>query len=66
MHMLNKKNIVSMPKLITHDTCDDYKMLQRLGDSDQVKFSSKGDELVYLHVYIASYTLPTERVFILD
>ena len=43
-------------------------MLQRLGDSDQVKFSSKGDELVYLHVYIyiASYTLPTERVFILD
>ena len=30
-------------------------MLQRLGDSDQVKFSSKGDELVYLHVYIASY-----------
>ena len=41
-------------------------MLQRLGDSDQ--FSSKGDELVYLHVYvyIASYTLPTERVFILD
>ena len=41
-------------------------MLQRLGDSDQVKFSSKGNELVYLHVYIASYTLPTERVFILD
>ena len=41
-------------------------MLQRLGDSDQVKFSNKGDELVYLHVYIASYTLPTERVFILD
>ena len=36
-------------------------MLQRLGDSDQVKFSSKGDELVYLHVYIPSYTLPTER-----
>ena len=41
-------------------------MLQRLGDSDQVKFSSKGDELVYLHVYNASYNLPTERVFILD
>ena len=41
-------------------------MLQRLGDSDQVKFSGKGDELVYLHVYIGSYTLPIERVFILD
>ena len=41
-------------------------MLQRLGDSDQVKFSRKGDELVYLHVYIANNTLPTERVFILD
>ena len=24
MRMLNKKNIVSMPKLITHNTCDDY------------------------------------------
>ena len=41
-------------------------MLQRLGDSDQVKFSSKGDELIILYVYIAIYTLPTERVFILD
>ena len=49
-----------MPKLITHNTCDDYDA------TDQVKFSSIGDELVYLHVYIASYTLPTERVFILD